>query len=163
MKETKTSRPGVISKKPAPPEARKVTTYADRYAEGKALRDVCPRNAHATWKAPAGRPDAVDLVLKAEKGRMPDLLPMRHGRMVRSAFTFYRGAALTMASDLASTPSSGDPRPVLRGRPPVQLRRFCHAGKACHLCHQRSRRDPPGAVGVGRQAPWGELRGGLPR
>jgi len=47
------------------------------------------------------------MVLDAEKGRMPDLLPLRHGRMVRSAFTFYRGAALTMAADLASTPSSG--------------------------------------------------------
>jgi uncharacterized protein (DUF2252 family) len=49
----------------------------------------------------------VELVLEAEKGRMPELLPLRHGRMVRSAFTFYRGAALTMASDLASTPSTG--------------------------------------------------------
>jgi uncharacterized protein (DUF2252 family) len=49
----------------------------------------------------------VELVLEAEKGRMPELLPLRHGRMVRSAFTFYRGAALTMASDLASTPTSG--------------------------------------------------------
>jgi len=46
-------------------------------------------------------------VLNAEKGRLPDLLPLRHGRMVRSPFTFYRGAALTMASDLASTPVSG--------------------------------------------------------
>jgi uncharacterized protein (DUF2252 family) len=47
------------------------------------------------------------MVLEAEKGRIPELLPLRHGRMVRSAFTFYRGAALTMASDLASTPSTG--------------------------------------------------------
>ena len=47
------------------------------------------------------------MVLAAEKGRLPDLLPLRHGRMVRSAFTFYRGAALTMANDLASTPASG--------------------------------------------------------
>jgi uncharacterized protein (DUF2252 family) len=47
------------------------------------------------------------MVLASEKGRMPDLLPLRHGRMVRSAFTFYRGSALTMAADLATTPSSG--------------------------------------------------------
>ncbi len=47
------------------------------------------------------------MVLEAEKGRMPELLPLRHGRMARSAFTFYRGAALTMASDLASSPVSG--------------------------------------------------------
>jgi hypothetical protein len=47
------------------------------------------------------------MVLDAEKGRMPHLLPLRHGRMVRSAFTFYRGSALTMAADLASTPATG--------------------------------------------------------
>src|SRR4051812_31087679 len=47
------------------------------------------------------------MVLDAEKGRMANLLPLRHGRMVRSAFTFYRGSALTMASDLATTPVTG--------------------------------------------------------
>jgi uncharacterized protein (DUF2252 family) len=77
------------------------------YAIGKALREKCPRKSHASWKASANRPDAVELVLRAEQGRMSDLLPLRHGRMVRSAFTFYRGAALTMANDLASTPSTG--------------------------------------------------------
>jgi hypothetical protein len=77
------------------------------YAAGKALRDKCPRTSHAGWEAPHDRRDPVDLVLEAEKGRMPELLPLRHGRMVRSAFTFYRGSALTMASDLSSTPSAG--------------------------------------------------------
>src|SRR5512137_135513 len=80
---------------------------AEHYAAGKALREACPRQAHAAWKPPSDRRDAVELVLEAEKGRMPELLPLRHGRMVRSAFTFYRGAALTMASDLSATPSSG--------------------------------------------------------
>jgi len=80
---------------------------AERYAAGKALRTRCPRESHARWKAPSNRRDAVELVLEAEKGRVPDLLPLRHGRMARSAFTFYRGAALTMATDLASTPASG--------------------------------------------------------
>ena len=84
------------------PESR-----SERHAAGKALRKRCPRESHARWKAPANRRDAVELVLAAEKGRVPDLLPLRHGRMVRSAFTFYRGAALTMAADLASTPTSG--------------------------------------------------------
>ena len=79
----------------------------ERYAAGKALRKACPRETHAAWKAPSARRDPVEMVLAAEKGRMPDLLPLRHGRMVRSAFTFYRGAALTMANDLASTPASG--------------------------------------------------------
>jgi uncharacterized protein (DUF2252 family) len=80
---------------------------AERYAYGKALRKACPRHSHAGWQVPAGRRDPVELVLAAEKGRLPDLLPLRHGRMVRSPFTFYRGAALTMAADLATTPVSG--------------------------------------------------------
>jgi uncharacterized protein (DUF2252 family) len=82
-------------------------TRKEHYAAGKALRASCPREAHAVWKATSGRPDAVELILSAEKGRVPDLLPLRHGRMVKSAFTFYRGAALTMATDLAGTPTTG--------------------------------------------------------
>ena len=85
-----------------PPRSR-----AERLAAGKALREACPREAHAVWRPPADRRDAVELVLDAEKGRMAELLPLRHGRMVRSAFTFYRGAALTMAADLATTPFTG--------------------------------------------------------
>ena len=69
--------------------------------------ETCPRNAHAAWKAPSERRDVVELVLAAEQGRLPELLPLRHGRMVKSAFTFYRGAALTMAADLAATPTTG--------------------------------------------------------
>jgi uncharacterized protein (DUF2252 family) len=79
----------------------------ERYAAGKALRKTCPRESHAAWKVPAGRLDPVAMVLAAEKGRLPELLPLRHGRMVRSPFTFYRGSALPMAADLASTPVSG--------------------------------------------------------
>jgi hypothetical protein len=82
-------------------------TRAERAAAGKKLRETCPRRSHAGWKPPAGRPDPIELVLRAEKGRLPELLPLRHGRMVRSAFTFYRGSALAMASDLASTPVNG--------------------------------------------------------
>ena len=85
-----------------PPRSR-----AEQYAQGKALRAAFPRSAHGVWKPPSDRRDPVELVLEAEKGRLPDLLPLRHGRMVRSAFTFYRGAALTMAADLARTPVTG--------------------------------------------------------
>jgi uncharacterized protein (DUF2252 family) len=106
MANTHTLKRGVLHKMPTSPESA-ARTYAELYAAGKALRDACPRTAHAAWKLPAHRPDPVKLVLEAEKGRRPDLLPLRHGRMVRSPFTFYRGAALTMASDLASTPATG--------------------------------------------------------
>jgi uncharacterized protein (DUF2252 family) len=79
----------------------------ERLAMGKKLRVSCPRTSHAAWKAPPGRPDPVQLVLKADKGRLAELLPLRHGRMVQSPFTFYRGSALAMAVDLAGTPSTG--------------------------------------------------------
>ena len=78
----------------------------ERYAAGKAMRKNCPRESHASW-APKSRRDPVDLVLAANKGRLPNLLPLRHGRMVRSPFTFYCGAALNMAADLAVMPTTG--------------------------------------------------------
>jgi len=107
MVETRGREQGPAGKAPKVPVANATATFKDRYAAGKALRATCPRDAHAEWKAPANRPDAVATVLEAEKGRMPELLPLRHGRMVRSAFTFYRGSALAMAQDLAATPTSG--------------------------------------------------------
>ncbi|WP_254615651.1 DUF2252 domain-containing protein [Cupriavidus basilensis] len=82
-------------------------SLAEFKAMGKALREKCPRISHAEWKPPHNRPDPVRLVLKADEGRIPELLPLRHGRMVLSPFTFYRGSALAMATDLAATPTTG--------------------------------------------------------
>ncbi len=107
MADTKRTKPMAPVSEPTVPVARSGGTLKERYAAGKALRETCPREAHAGWKSPRDRPDPVELVLEAEKGRLPELLPLRHGRMVRSPFTFYRGAALTMATDLATTPVSG--------------------------------------------------------
>jgi len=53
-------------------ELPKGMSFEERLAAGKALRDACPRKAHAIWKAPAGRRDPVQLVLEAEKGRLPE-------------------------------------------------------------------------------------------
>ena len=74
---------------------------------GKSLREKRPRNSHAVWKAPHDRPDPVRLLEESNQGRIPELIPIRHGRMVRTPFTFYRGAALNMAADLAVTPATG--------------------------------------------------------
>ncbi len=79
----------------------------DRYEMGKQLRKACPRSSHEKWEAPADRQDPIGLLLASEEGRIQDLLPLRHGRMSRSPFTFYRGSAFNMAADLASTPASG--------------------------------------------------------
>jgi len=88
-------------------KAGEFLSWKERYAAGKGLRERCDRDAHAAWRAPSDRMDPLEMVLAAEKGRVPDLLPLRHGRMARSAFTFYRGSAMAMAADLASTPTSG--------------------------------------------------------
>ncbi len=79
----------------------------ERYTLGKTLRSACTRESHATWKASPDRCDPVRLVVQADRGRLPELIPLRHGRMAQSPFTFYRGAALNMAADLAITPASG--------------------------------------------------------
>ena len=107
MRTAKQNKTGASADKWVHPAFHSVGTYQERYAAGKALRAACPREAHAAWKPPKDRPDPIQTVLAAEKGRLPDLLPLRHGRMVRSAFTFYRGSALAMANDLSFTPFTG--------------------------------------------------------
>jgi len=79
----------------------------ERRAEGKRLRDKVPREAHGGWKTPRDRRDPIDLLIESNQGRMPQLVPIRHGRMLESPFAFYRGSAALMASDLARTPNTG--------------------------------------------------------
>ena len=79
---------------------------ADRVARGKDARAVAPLESHAEFKSGESR-DPVGLLLEQAKTRVPELVPVRHGRMLVSPFTFYRGAALPMAADLATTPASG--------------------------------------------------------
>jgi uncharacterized protein (DUF2252 family) len=77
------------------------------HAGGKALRKEVPRSGHAGWSAAANRPDPVDLVTSQDETRLQFLVPIRHWRMAQTPFTFYRGAAKIMASDLSTTPSTG--------------------------------------------------------
>ena len=79
----------------------------ERRARGKAARDRTPPSAHAGWRATGDRPDPVALLEEQNTTREPDLVPVRHGRMLVSPFTFYRGAAKIMAADLADTPTAG--------------------------------------------------------
>ena len=80
---------------------------AKRAARGRAARDAVPRESHAAFRPAPGRPDPVSLLERQAASRLPDLLPIRYGRMLASPFAFFRGAALPMASDLATTPSTG--------------------------------------------------------
>jgi uncharacterized protein (DUF2252 family) len=79
----------------------------ERRARGKALRDTVPRKVQAIWEAPRGRPDPVTLLKRSNLGRIPELIPIRYGRMMSSPFAFFRGSAALMAADLANTPTTG--------------------------------------------------------
>jgi uncharacterized protein (DUF2252 family) len=78
-----------------------------RLLAGNALRDSVPRSSHAVWKRPAKGRDPVKLLRRSNRDRLPELVPIRYGRMLRSPFTFLRGSAGLMAHDLATTPASG--------------------------------------------------------
>lgn len=79
----------------------------ERRADGKALRTAVPRETQSGWTPPEDRRDPVDIVLASNAGRMQNLVPIRHARMLQSPFAFYRGTAAIMAADLARTTCSG--------------------------------------------------------
>lgn len=79
----------------------------ERLAEGRAERAAVPLDAHAEWAVPGDRPDPVGVLEAQDATRVPELVPIRHGRMIVSPFTFYRGSAAIMAWDLSRTPTTG--------------------------------------------------------
>src|SRR5262249_17938715 len=87
-------------------EAKRLSV-ADRVALGKAALAAVLRSSHAAFDPPAGRPDPVALLGEQGRSRVPELVPIRYGRMLASPFSYFRGAALPMAADLATTPVSG--------------------------------------------------------
>ena len=96
--------------------------------------------------------------------RLPELGPIRYGRMLVSPFTFFRGAASLMAADLAGWPAHGIARAALRRCAPLELRHLRRAGPAARVQHQRLRRDAAWPIRVGRQAAARrEHRGRRPR
>jgi uncharacterized protein (DUF2252 family) len=86
---------------------RRGVSVAERVARGRAARAEAPRSSHAAFDSSADRADPLELLERQATTRVPELVPVRYGRMLVSPFTFYRGAALIMAGDLAATPRSG--------------------------------------------------------
>jgi uncharacterized protein (DUF2252 family) len=84
-----------------------MSTAAESAAEGKAARSAARRSSHAGFSAPADREDPVAILERQAESRVPDLVPIRYGRMAASPFAFFRGAAAVLAADLARTPVSG--------------------------------------------------------
>jgi uncharacterized protein (DUF2252 family) len=94
---------GVIRRPPTP----RRPSPDQLYEQGKRLRDKCARKSHADWKPGPHRRSALQVQQQANRGRIAHLVPIRNGRMLKSPFTFFRGAALNMAIDLAHTPTTG--------------------------------------------------------
>ena len=82
-------------------------TVAERVARGKAARAEVPRSSHGVFEPSPARADPIDLLERQAATRVAELVPIRYGRMLVSPFTFYRGAAIIMAHDLAASPRSG--------------------------------------------------------
>jgi len=78
-----------------------------RMSRGKALREKVSRASHAEWAAPLARPDPIKVLQQSDRGRLPELLPIRYGRMRQSPFAFFRGSAAVMAWDLSKNPTTG--------------------------------------------------------
>src|SRR5882757_1736311 len=95
--------------KAAAPRIRRISRLSldERLGKGRTARDRTPPSSHAGWSPAADRPDPVGLLEQQDRTREPDLVPVRHGRMMVSPFTFYRGAAKSMAADLKDTPAAG--------------------------------------------------------
>ena len=146
------------------PHAVPRLTPAERAARGKAARAEVPRSPHAEWEPPPDRRDPVELLEEQAATRVPELVPIRYGRMLVSPFAFYRGAALS---------DGGRPRRRRRGP-------GCRSSSAATRTSRTSARFAapdrrlvfgvndfdetlPGPVRVGREAPRGELRGRRPR
>ena len=83
------------------------STTEQRSRIGRAARAAVPRSAHAEWVPGPDRADPTALLTGQETTRVPELVPLRHERMLASPFTFYRGAAIIMAADLAASPNTG--------------------------------------------------------
>ncbi len=91
----------------APTWRRAHLTAEERAARGQVARSEVPRSAHGRWAPAPDRPDPIAVLEEQATSRVPELVPIRYGRMLVSPFTFYRGAAAIMAADLAATPVSG--------------------------------------------------------
>jgi uncharacterized protein (DUF2252 family) len=92
--------PGVLS------EPHEILTPEEWREVGRERRKSVPRSSHAEWAPPPGRPDPVSILEEQAQARVPDLVPIRHGRMAASPFAYFRGAAAPMAWDLAHLPTT---------------------------------------------------------
>ena len=135
----------------------------ERLSAGKALRETLPHGLHAAWKKQSKARDPIAILEESNRDRLPELVPIRYGRMLRSPFTFLRGSAGLMAYDLSTLPSTGLRVQACGDCHLSELRPVRDARAQPGLRHQRFRRDPARALGVGCQAPGRQLCRGRSR
>ncbi len=142
-------------------QVRKVEhfTPAERAARGKAARAEVPRRAHADWEPAPNRPDPVDLLEEQAATRVPDLVPIRYGRMLVSPFTFYRGAAYLMASDLSVGPRTGLHAQLCGDAHLSNFGAFAAPDRRLVFSVNDFDETLPRSIRMGRQASRRELRG----
>ena len=144
----------------AKPSRRRPPTRHPRSGRRRARRHAPSRRgpAHGEWAPASDRRDPVELLEEQAASRVPELVPIRYGRMLVSPFTFFRGAAYPMAADLAGEPRTGLQVQLCGDAHLSNFGAFARARPAARVQHQRLRRDAAGPVRVGRQAAGGELR-----
>ncbi len=121
-------------------------------AKGRAAREKVPRNTQAVFDPGPERPDPIALLEDQAKTRVPELVPIRYGRMLVSPFTHFRGRGADDGVGPRHHAALRAGCPDLRRRPPLELRRLRVARTPARVRLQRLRRDASRAVGVGRQA-----------
>ncbi len=144
----------------AKPQPKRVEhfTVEERAARGKAARAELPRKVHGEWEPTAHRTDPVELLEEQAASRVPELVPIRYGRMLVSPFTFYRGAAYLMASDLSDGPRSGIHTQLCGDAHLSNFGIYAAPDRRMVFSRERPRRDPSRPVRMGREASRRELR-----
>ena len=141
----------------------------ERKAYGKSLRESTPRSSHAVWSPTPSRPDPVALIESQNEGRLQWLVPVRRGRMVESAFTFYRGAGSFKAEPRQIGVSLNRHKKWRRSRhPPLAVKTrqslcVCNPVNKHLICRRQNAhvRIGDGFKGVEAVRPYEELSGGL--
>ena len=150
--------PSATATAPTKSQPEELATADERAAAGKAAREKTSRSSHGEWEPAARRKDPVKVLEDQAKNRVPELVPIRYGRMLASPFTFFRGAAAIMAMDLAKTPQSGLRSRLCGDAHLSNFGVFAAPDRRLVVGRQRLRRDPSRALGVGPEASRGELR-----
>ena len=131
---------------------------AERVARGRAARVELPRSVHAGWEPAPLRRNPVELLEEQARTRLPELIPIRYGRMLESPFAFYRGGAYLMAADLAAGPRTGLHAQLCGDAHLSNFGVFAAPDRRLVFSINDFDETLPRPVRVGRQAPRGELR-----